>query len=737
MRAQIASVAQEPTLFSTTIFQNIQYGLSPATGQLTVKELHALVVTAARNANAHAFIMALPRGYDTEVGERGLQLSAGQRQRIAIARALISGPKILLLDEATSALDARSERAVQKALETASVGRTTILIAHRLSTVQNADKIVVLSNGRVIEQGRHGDLMSQKGSYFNLVKKQSLSQRVRASAGHIVELDVRDEDNETTLDNEKGIISKAEENSNMLIRSDMAERMNKVSKRGIANQPGTAQVSLWSLTKVLRKLTHPEHWIIFIGLCCSIIVGLGSPVYVFLCSIRYFQYQLRESQRLTSSRQSVFFAMLVDALSLPPPSYGILQQKSDFWSLMYLMLGIVGCAARFGQGACFSYSSEKLTQRARDQSFRYILRQDIAFFDHNSSGALTAFLSAGTTHLNSLSGAILGSLLSFSSTIIGGIILSLLFGWKLALVCSATIPIVAGCGWVRLKMLAVFDGHIKTAHSESAAYATEAVNAIRTVASLGMENDILRHYNEILAQQAVKSLRAVLQASALYAASQSCVFLCAALGFWYGGKLIATHEYTMIQFFVCFAALISGSQSAGAIFSFAPDMSKAMHAGRDMKVLFDRRPQIDTWDIAGRRVDGEKCIGHIKIDNVSFSYPTRPERLVLKDFSISIQPGHYVALVGSSGCGKSTIISLLERFFDPSSGQIYVDGVNIPELNLNDYRRVVALVSQETTVYQGTIRENVVLGSTGEVSEEDIIRACKEANIYDFILSLP
>jgi ATP-binding cassette, subfamily B (MDR/TAP), member 1 len=406
---------------------------------------------------------------------------------------------------------------------------------------------------------------------------------------------------------------------------------------------------------------------------------------------------------------------------------------------MYLMLGIVGLVARLGQGICFSSSSEKLTRRARDQSFRSILRQDIGFFDEkqHSTGAMTAFLSTSTTHLNSLSGAIFGSILSFSSTLAGGIILSLVVGWKLALVCSATIPLVAGCGWVRLKMLAVFDDKIRKTNEESATYASEAVSAIRTVASLSLEERILDHYSNILARQAAKSLRSILQASALYAASQSCVFLCAALAFWYGGTLISSHQYTMLQFFICFAALISGSQSAGAVFSFAPDISKAIHAGRDMKALFDRRPHIDTWDPAGKRIEDEKCNGRIEIENISFRYPTRPERLVLDNFSLSIQPGQYIALVGPSGCGKSTIISLLERFFDPVDGQIRVNGEDISKLNINDYRRLVSLVGQEPTVYQGTIRENVVLGSAPGVSEEAIIQACREANIYDFIMSLP
>lgn len=439
---------------------------------------------------------------------------------------------------------------------------------------------------------------------------------------------------------------------------------------------------------------------------------------------------------LTLTSQSIFFANSIDTLSLPPASHNV-PQATNFWCLMYLMLGMVAFAARSVQGLCFSFVSEKLTLQARDSAMRSILRQDIGFFDQkeHSTGALTGFLSTGTAHLHSLSGAILGSILSFISTIAGGMVLSLVIGWKLALVCSATIPLVAGCGWVRLKILALFDDKIKKTQEESAGYANEAVSSVRTVASLGLELQVLDHYSHILSLQSSKSLRSILQASALYAASQSVVFLCAALGFWYGGGLIASGEYTMIQFFICFAALISGSQSAGAIFSFAPDLSKAMSAGRDLAALLDARPTIDSQGDSNLAIN-EKSDGILEISNVCFQYPSRPER-VLENFNLTIPPGQNIALVGPSGCGKSTIISLIERFFSPNSGCIRFNGEDIADLNVHDYRSMISLVSQETTIYQGTVRENIVLGTKGDIADDSILQACKEANILDFIMSLP
>uniref|UniRef100_A0A914PN14 ABC transporter domain-containing protein n=1 Tax=Panagrolaimus davidi TaxID=227884 RepID=A0A914PN14_9BILA len=166
MRNAIALVGQEPTLFNISIRDNITYGLE------NVKDEE--VIKAAQLANIHSFIESLPNGYDTSVGGRGTQLSGGQRQRIAIARAVIRNPRILLLDEATAALDGESEKIVQEALDRAKSGRTCLVVAHRLSTIQNADIICVIENGKCVEFGNHQTLLERRGLYYRLVKSQSM-----------------------------------------------------------------------------------------------------------------------------------------------------------------------------------------------------------------------------------------------------------------------------------------------------------------------------------------------------------------------------------------------------------------------------------------------------------------------------------------------------------------------------------------------------------------------------------
>jgi ATP-binding cassette subfamily B (MDR/TAP) protein 1 len=367
-----------------------------------------------------------------------------------------------------------------------------------------------------------------------------------------------------------------------------------------------------------------------------------------------------------------------------------------------------------------------------------MLRQDIGFFDkeENTTGALTSFLSTETTHLSGMSGVTLGTLLTVSTTLIASCAVGLSVGWKLALVCISTIPILLCCGFLRFWMLAQFQRRSKAAYEKSGSFACEATAAIRTVASLARERDVWETYHQQLVVQEKKSLRSIIRSSLLYAASQSLTFLCMGLGFWYGGSLIRKGEYNMTQFFMVFAAIIFGAQSAGIIFSFSSDMGKSKSAAIDLKTLFDRKPEIDAWSEEGEPVQGME--GSIEFRDVHFRYPTRPEQPVLRGLNLTVKPGQYVALVGPSGCGKSTTISLIERFYNPLVGGVFVDGREISTLKLNDYRSNLALVSQEPTLYQGTIKENVLLGGDRkDVSDEEIEKACRDANIYDFIVCFP
>jgi ATP-binding cassette subfamily B (MDR/TAP) protein 1 len=424
---------------------------------------------------------------------------------------MVSDPKILLLDEATSALDTKSEGVVQAALDKAALGRTTIVIAHRLSTIKGADNIVVMSRGRIVEQGTHDVLLQTKGAYFNLVEAQRIAaESEQKDQEELVASDEMDQ-------NLARVATKGEEHEDglKLARTQTGKSQSSIA---LANRKTEVEhsYSLWTLIKLVASFNKKEWLYMTIGIICSVITGGGNPT------------------------QAVFFAKAVTALSglnNTPEQKATIRREANFWSWMYFMLALVQFAAFLIQGYVFAICSERLVHRAREQAFKTMLRQDIAFFDReeNTAGALTSFLSTETTHLAGMSGVTLGTLLSVIVTLVAAFAVSLAVGWKLSLVCISTVPILLACGFLRFWMLARFQATAKKAYEKSASYACEATSAIRTVASLTREDDVHLHYHDQLVEQERKSLISILRSSSLYAASQSLIFCCTALGFWYGG----------------------------------------------------------------------------------------------------------------------------------------------------------------------------------------------------------
>lgn len=698
LRQQLALVSQEPVLFQGSAYQNIEYGLIGTEFEHADREIKsALVVQAAKEANAHNFLIGLPDGYNTNVGERGFLLSGGQKQRIAIARALIRDPKILLLDEATSSLDTQSESIVQQAINKAAIveGRTTIVIAHRLSTIKDADDIVVLSEGKIVEQGTHAQLLALGGTYKTLVEAQ------RISESNIEELDQSiDEINEKE---KEATWLKQHEPNRYEPESGLEAPVESIADRIHGYSTATLINFIWSFQK-------QDLIILTIGLLSSIVCGGGMPT------------------------QAVFLGKSVATLSSPP---GDRQGRGiNFWSLMYLMLAIVELFAFIVQGVAFAYASERLIFRVRHHAFRTLLSQEIAYFEqeNNSAGAMTSLLISDANRLAGISGATLGAILVLITTLIAAISISTAIGWKLGLTCAATIPVLIFCGFARFWLLARFEVRARKAYNQSANFACEAISGIRTIASLTRECDVCHHYHDLLTSQVSHNLASTLRSSVLYAASQSLTFLCMALGFWYGGTLISSGQYSMLQFFICFTAVIFGAQSAGGIFSYSPDMGRAKQAAQSFKELFSREPRIAS-DAAPITHTAE-VEGMLEFRNINFSYPSRPGHPVLKNLSLSVNANQYVALVGPSGCGKTTCIGLIERFYEPDSGAILLDGKDISKLNIQDYRKYLAIVSQNPFLYGGTIKDNLLLGAVDDtsISMEKMVQACKDANIYDFIV---
>ena len=708
LRRQIRLVHQEPFLFDTTIFENIEHGFVGSRFEnVSTEEKRKRVEEAAKSACAHDFIMNLPQGYQTIVGFRGSKLSGGQKQRISIARAIVADPKILILDEATSALDTNTEALVQGALNIPSINRTTIVIAHRLSTIREADKIVVLKSGTVVEEGTHKELMELEGEYVKLVQAQrfvdeQVDERVDG-------YQVSDKDEQ--LAKHFSVSNSKDENEASLFIEPSVDSSVKAPSDP---QDEKSSSSLLLMIKFVMRLNAQEWHLILLGLFCSIIAGLEEPAF------------------------AVLFGKAVVAISKPVDLASQIRSETGFYAWMFFALSIIMILVFSVQGSVFAYCSERLIHRTRNLALSQILRLEIAFFDqkNHSAAALASFLSTETADLAGISGGTLGMILIAISTLVSAFTVGVIFGWKLALVCSAVIPVLIACGFIGVWSVGEFEKRNEKYTRSSAAYAGEAVSAIQTIASLTREPEVLRYYQESLTASSRDSLVSNLRASLMLALARSCYNACMALGFWYGGTLVLTREYSLFQFIVVYSAIIMSAYSAGLVFSFTPNIGKAKRSAYGLKKLLDCSSSIDPKSAEGRCVSSPQ--GRIDFKNVSFAYPSRPQHLALKNISFTIPAGSSIALVGQTGCGKSTIVSLLERFYDPSSGAIFLDRNAITSFNVAQYRRCIGLVNQEPTLVSGSIKMNLLAGTDeGDIADMAMEEACRQANIYEFIASLP
>ncbi|KAF8900291.1 multidrug resistance protein 1 [Gymnopilus junonius] len=714
LRTQIGLVSQEPILFNTSIKENVAYGLIGTPNEyLPLEEQEALIKQACVEANADGFICQLPAGYDTLVGERGLLLSGGQKQRVAIARAIVGDPRILLLDEATSALDTQSEGIVQQALDkAAAVLSRSNHNCHCPPSfyIQNADVIYVMGGGVVLEHGTHSELLQKGGAYARLVEAQKLregidSNKTAEDSGDAAEADppvVPPED----------VAPLGRKSTSRSVASDILQRRRRI----VTHDSDEEDYGVFYLFRRMLPLVRSQWGRYSVGVVCAAISGMIYPAFgvVYANGVSGFALTDNHDRRHAGDRTALWF----------------------------FILAIVAALSLTLQGYMFNAAAANLISRLRSLSFKSLLRQDIAFFDRdeNNTGSLISELSDNPQKFDGLAGVTLGGIIQAISTLVCGCILGLVFIWRVGLVGLACAPLLVSVGFVRLRVVILKDQANKKAHQSSAQLACEAAASIRTVAALTREDSCVQLYSQSLEGPLRASNRASVWSNLLYAFSQGLNFFVIALIFWYGAGLVSRREATIFQFFIGLLSATFGAMQAGNVFQYVPDISSARGAGSDIIKLLDMAPEIDAESEEGDIIKDKTIQGHIRFEDVHFRYPTRPGVRVLSGLSFEIEPGTYVALVGASGSGKSTIIQLIERFYDPLSGEVHLDGERISDLNVQEYRKHLALVSQEPTLYAGTVRFNILLGSIkprSEVTQEEIESACRGANILEFIESLP
>ncbi|KAK7430443.1 hypothetical protein QQZ08_002962 [Neonectria magnoliae] len=600
----------EPVLFSGTVFQNVSYGLAGIPqADLPEDEKHKFVEEACKAAYAYEFIEKLPKGFETEIGQRGAMLSCGQKQRLAIARSIISNLRVLLLDEATSALDANSEHIVQRALNNVALGRTTVVIAHRFSTIRHADNIFVMHKGRILEQGTHTDLMELGGAYSRLVQAQDVGreriQEVELEQTTIVEADV---------ENMKSTDTSAAD-------WQVSETQTLKSETIIYNL-------LWSFVIIIRE--QRTLWILVAVLAAAATLGGGS-----------------------NPALAVLFSRILDTFALVGDE---MLSRGSFYPLMFFVMALANLAVYVVLGWTSTIISQQVMNFYRHDIFNNIMHQEMTFFDDpdNMTGALVSRLGTEPAALQDLLSSNIALIPTIIVNLVSSCILPIAYGWKLGLVLTlGTLPSLVASGYVRIRLEFKFDDAAASRFANSAGITSEAIMAIHTVASLALEHQTLAQYEDSLRTIARTSVTSLMSSMFWYSLSQSMSFLAMSLGFWYGGRLISFGEYTPQQFYTAFIAVIfAASRKRPRAANYVFNLRKQVPA--DMKD--DNHPGDDTAE-----TKDNQGAAALDIEDLKFAYPRRPGITVLRGVSLSIQPGQFVAFVGPSGRDKTTVLNLLEE----------------------------------------------------------------------------
>ncbi|KAK9061212.1 hypothetical protein SSX86_018392 [Deinandra increscens subsp. villosa] len=797
LRSQIGLVTQEPALLSLSIRDNIAYGRDATSLQIE---------DAAKIAHAHTFITSLEKGYDTQVGRAGLSLTDEQKIRLSVARAVLSNPAILLLDEVTGGLDFEAERSVQEALDLLMLGRSTIIIARRLSLIKNADFIAVMEDGQLMEIGTHDELIASDGLYAELLRCEEAAKLPRRMpvrtynepAAFQTEKDSSESQsfqepsspkfakspslqrgsnlhtskpqdsaygshesptNPSHTEKENGLSSDGTNKEPSIKRQDSyGKRLPKpdiqVIRRNTSNRsnpespisplltshPQSERSHSQSYSRPNSQFTdkpirvqpvkekelkkEPSIWRLIelslaewlyavLGSTGAAIFGSLNPLLAYVIALIVTAYYRKEVDRNINIRDDV-----------------------DKWCLIIACMGIVTVIANFLQHFYFGIMGEKMTERVRRMMFSVMLRNEVGWFDdeENSANTLSMRLANDATFVRAAFSNRLSILIQDSSAVIVAILIGMFLHWRLALVALATLPVLTLSAIAQKFWLAGFSKGIQEMHGKTSLVLEDAVRNIYTVIAFCAGNKVMELYRLQLSKIFYQSFFHGMAIGFAFGFSRFLLFACNALLLWYTALCvknnytdlpIALKEY-MVFSFTTFALV----EPLG----LAPYILKRRKSLVPVFEIIDRVPKIQPDDTAA--VKPPNVYGSIELKNVDFSYPTRPEILVLSNFSLKVNGGQTVAVVGASGSGKSTIISLIERFYDPVAGQVLVDGRDLKQFNLRWLRNHLGLVQQEPIIFSTTFRENIIY-ARHNASEAEIKEAARIANVHHFISSLP
>jgi len=660
LREQVALVAQDTYLFYGTVADNLRVARPDA----TQAELEA----ACRSANAHAFIQSLARGYDTLIGERGMRLSGGQRQRLAIARALLKDAPLLVLDEALSSVDAESESAIRDALDRLQRGRTTLVIAHRLSSIIGADRVIVLDRGRLVEEGTPAELVSRlNGTYARLMAAQHT-----AAFEPLTDSTRIGSPDASPPPSAPAIATSSESVSQPVV--------NRVWSRLLA------LVRPWAWEAVLVLLLGPLHAL------SQVALGVVSALLV--------------AQVFTRGDLTAYL-----------------------WALAALVLATA--ILRWLDSWISHDLAYRLLAELRIRLYRLLDPLAPAYLLRRRTGDLVSAL-LGDVELIELFYAHTISPLFVAVLVPGGILIALLFiAPILALTLLPFLVAVALTPLVAARRSAHLGSDLREVTGEVSAHAVDSIQGMRTIVAFDYgARRLVELEDRSLRLGELK--RAFLRWQAVQNAAIEGLMGLGALAVLAVGAVLVVNgglDRTALPLVTLLA--MSSFLPVVTIVTVVKELAQTNAAARRFFAIEDEPvPVLD-----GPSPSVKAVAGAVAFEDVSFSY-TPNEPPALRSVSFDMPAGSTVAVVGRSGAGKTTAAHLLLRFWDPQVGRITIDGHDIRDYALDTLRRLIALVAQDTYLFNTTLRENIRLGRYG-ASDDDVMRAARDANVDEFAEMLP
>jgi len=705
LRAAIGLVPEDSFLFSETVRDNIAYGRPEATQEEIEK--------AARAAQAHRFIAELPHGYDTKVGEHGLTLSGGQRQRVALARAILTDPRLLVLDDATSAVDARVEHEIHEALQQVMRGRTTLLIAHRRSTLNLADRIAVLDGGRLADLGTHEELQQRSALYRRLLTDPDELGGV--SPGHAVpvapaeDTSVRDE-LDAEFDAERGITPR-------LWAGEREPR-----DAAMAGTPATpellAQVdALPPATDTPgidegRAVTAEESY----GLR-RLLRGFGRPLLISLALVAV----------------DAGMGLLLPVMIRNGIDDGVTQLAlGAVWtaSLFALLAVSVQWAAQIGETRMTGRTGERVLYSLRLKIFAQLQRLGLDYYERELTGRIMTRM---TTDVDALSTFLqTGLVTAFVSvvTFFGIMVALLVLDVGLALVVFATLPplIVATFFFRRASVKAYELARERV--SVVNADLQESVSGLRIVQAFRREHDGSRRFAERSDSYRRARIRGQWLISIYFPFVQLLSSVAAAAVLIAGAGRIDAATLTT-------GALVAYLLYIDLFFAPVQQLSQVFDGYQQATVSLGRIQELlqepTSTENAEEPLDVLSLRGEIAFEDVRFAYGEEEEALGGVD--LRIPAGQTVAFVGETGAGKSTLVKLVARFYDPTGGRVTVDGTDLRSLDLTSYRHRLGVVPQEAYLFQGTVRDAIAYGRP-DATDAEVEAAARAVGAHEMIAHL-